>query len=280
MRFGLRIFLAVLLFSGWAQARVPLGKSLPDPPKPGLEVGVDRHRQTLWVENKEYAPYTLEFTFPLLQNVSVDCKVPCRFVVPPRQRLRLLRYTQISKKQAWHWNYHYQSRIGDYRRQSKKHLYQIPFASGFEVLIAQGYQGRFSHNGNHAYALDFMAPQGTPVYAARGGTVVWTVDLFSQGGHEERFKNHANQVLILHSDGSLGLYAHFMHKGVAVRKGQKLKAGDLVGYVGKTGYASRPHLHFEVVQTGPDLKLHSFSTLFQTSSGPQILKQGQKVRRP
>lgn len=94
------------------------------------------------------------------------------------------------------------------------------------------YNGR-GHNG-----VDFRASFGTPVKAARGGTV-WEIN---QGA----VKNcqYGKWVLVKHDDGLTTLYAHL--SSIAVTKGERVSTGDLLGYSGDTGYATGPHLHLTV----------------------------------
>lgn len=87
--------------------------------------------------------------------------------------------------------------------------------------------------------VDFAAPHGTPVVAAKGGTVQrasWS----SHGG--------GNQVEIRHPDGLVSWYAHL--SSFAKRVGDMVNAGDMIGRVGSTGNSSGPHLHFAVYQGG------------------------------
>lgn len=87
--------------------------------------------------------------------------------------------------------------------------------------------------------MDFSAPVGTPIYATGNGTVMQADnDATGYGLH----------VRINHGYGYMTLYAH-MSK-TTVRPGQKVKRGDLIGYVGNTGKSVGPHLHYEVHKNG------------------------------
>ncbi len=83
--------------------------------------------------------------------------------------------------------------------------------------------------------IDLAAPQGTPIYAAKGGVV--EVAGWSRVGY-------GYYVKINHGGGVETLYGHMSR--IAVRSGQRVKQGSLIGYVGRTGFATGPHLHFEV----------------------------------
>lgn len=89
------------------------------------------------------------------------------------------------------------------------------------------------HNG-----IDYYAPRGTPVYAAGDGTVTRSAYSKSNGHHV--FLKHANSIETK--------YLHFTQR--AVKKGQKVKQGQTIGYVGSTGLATGPHLHYEFVVNG------------------------------
>jgi len=89
------------------------------------------------------------------------------------------------------------------------------------------------HNG-----IDYFAPRGTPVYAAGDGTVV-------RSGYSAANGNH---VFIKHANGIETKYLHFSK--AAVKTGQKVKQGQTIGYVGSTGLATGPHLHYEFVVNG------------------------------
>jgi murein DD-endopeptidase MepM/ murein hydrolase activator NlpD len=89
------------------------------------------------------------------------------------------------------------------------------------------------HNG-----IDYYAPQGTPVYAAGDGTVIRSAYSNANGNH----------VFIQHSNSIVTKYLHFTKR--AVREGQKVRQGQTIGYVGSTGLASGPHLHYEFVVNG------------------------------
>ena len=78
-------------------------------------------------------------------------------------------------------------------------------------------------------------PEGTPVLAAREGTVVDVEDGYREGGGEERYKGQENYVIVLHPDGTVGSYLHLRQHGVRVRPGQSVKTGDLLGESGSTG---------------------------------------------
>ncbi|MEU8016268.1 M23 family metallopeptidase [Micromonospora parva] len=85
--------------------------------------------------------------------------------------------------------------------------------------------------------IDLALPSGTPIRAAAAGTVTQAGDA-SDG--------YGNSVFVDHGNGYLTHYAH--QSRIAVTVGQKVKAGQVIGYEGATGDATGPHLHFEVHQ--------------------------------
>jgi murein DD-endopeptidase MepM/ murein hydrolase activator NlpD len=135
--------------------------------------------------------------------------------------------------------------------------YVLPLRQGTS-RVDQGYGGAFSHTDpQNLYAVDFAADIGTPVLAARGGTVMQVESDFDKAGlNLEKFGGRANFVRILHDDGTMGLYAHLQEAGVLVRVGQHVQAGQQIGLSGNTGFTTGPHLHF-AVQVNRGMRLES-----------------------
>lgn len=86
--------------------------------------------------------------------------------------------------------------------------------------------------------IDIAAYAGDSVYAADGGTV--SVATYSS--------SYGNYVMINHGGGNTTLYAHM--SSLAVSAGQTVSKGDVIGYVGSTGWSTGPHLHFEITSGG------------------------------
>lgn len=130
-------------------------------------------------------------------------------------------------------------------------LYRLPFEDGNGFEITQAYGGRLtSHDGPVGqYAVDFAMPAGSPVRAARAGIVVDVTLRYTEGGFDRKFVDKANGVAILHGDGTVAQYSHLSSGPAVVTPGERVSAGDLLGYSGSTGYSSSPHLHFGVTQT-------------------------------
>ncbi len=106
-------------------------------------------------------------------------------------------------------------------------------ASGYGMRIDPIYHTPKFHAG-----MDFTAPIGTKIFATGNGTVI--LSGWKQG--------YGNCVMIDHGFSYQTLYGH-MHK-TNVRAGQKVKRGDVIGFVGNTGKSTGPHLHYEVHYKG------------------------------
>ncbi|MGC6431646.1 MAG: M23 family metallopeptidase [Jejuia sp.] len=108
--------------------------------------------------------------------------------------------------------------------------------------MASGYGMRsdpFTKAKKMHWGMDFTAPRGTPVYASGDGKVV-RADSGSSG--------YGKHIRIDHGFGYVSLYAHLYKYNV--RKNQKVKRGDLIGFVGSTGRSQAPHLHYEIFKDG------------------------------
>ena len=150
-------------------------------------------------------------------------------------------------------------------------LYRLPFAPGSRVQVSQGYNGASTHQGMSRYAVDFPVPVGTPVYAARSGTVVACEGRHDKGGYTKSYGQYANYIVIEHSDGTLANYYHLKKDGVAVSVGEQVKAGTLIGYSGSTGYSSGPHLHFSVSKVDPVGKKRPLTLPVRFKNGTHIV---------
>ncbi|HVM86546.1 MAG TPA: M23 family metallopeptidase [Puia sp.] len=115
---------------------------------------------------------------------------------------------------------------------SNKDLSRI--ASGFGYRIDPVYKTTKFHAG-----LDFAAPQGTPIYATANGTVE------TAGNTGNGYGNH---VVINNGYGYETLFGHMFR--IKVRPGQKVKRGEIIGWVGSTGKSTGPHCHYEVHRNG------------------------------
>jgi murein DD-endopeptidase MepM/ murein hydrolase activator NlpD len=103
-------------------------------------------------------------------------------------------------------------------------------ASGFGLRIHPYYKISKFH-----YGMDFTAPQGTEVYVTADGVV--------ESAIQEK-RGYGNHLIIDHGFGYITVYAHLDRFNV--RRGQKVKRGDVIGFVGNTGLSLAPHLHYEV----------------------------------
>ncbi len=150
-----------------------------------------------------------------------------RKVIPNAEDLRRIRAETVRKREAKAFH--------------SKELARVDFLRPVQGAVSSPFGLRRFFNG-HPRAphrgLDIAAPEGTPVRAAADGMVVETGDFFFSG----------NLVFLEHGQGLKTLYGHMSR--IAVKPGENVKKGQVIGYVGHTGRATGPHLHFGVWMQG------------------------------
>lgn len=135
-------------------------------------------------------------------------------------------------------------------------------ASGYGMRMHPIYKRRKMHTG-----MDFSAEQGTEIYATGDGVVAEV---------ENSRRGYGNHVVLSHGYGYKTLYAHMTQ--YIVRRGEKVKRGQVIGYVGNTGTSVAPHLHYEVIKNGEkvnpvnfyfnDLTPEEYEKMIEFSSTP------------
>ena len=116
---------------------------------------------------------------------------------------------------------------------------QWPLPVAGTITSPQGYRtDPITGETSYHSGTDIAVPEGTPILAAADGTVTIANALDSWGG------SYGYYVKIDHGGGLTTLYAHC--SSICVTTGQQVKAGEVIAYVGQTGRATGPHLHFEV----------------------------------
>ncbi|MEM7041017.1 MAG: peptidoglycan DD-metalloendopeptidase family protein, partial [Bacteroidota bacterium] len=117
----------------------------------------------------------------------------------------------------------------------------VPFAKGTDYGVSSGFGMRKNPlNGKHKHhtGIDFKAAPGTPIIAPADGTVL-------EPNRSEAWGIH----IVLHHDAAYTTaYAHLQKSDV--KAGDKVRKGEVIGYVGNTGRSTGPHLHYEVLKDG------------------------------
>ena len=134
--------------------------------------------------------------------------------------------------------------------------------------MASGYGWRtdpFTKTRRKHKGMDFSAPTGTPIYATSDGKVIRV---------DGRAPGYGKHIRIDHGFGYVTLYAHLSQYNV--RRGQEVKRGDVIGFVGNTGRSVAPHLHYEIRKDGVavnpinfyygDLNTEEFNALLEAAN--------------
>lgn len=134
--------------------------------------------------------------------------------------------------------------------------------------MASGYGWRtdpFTKTRRKHKGMDFSAPTGTPIYATSDGKVIRV---------DGRAPGYGKHIRIDHGFGYVTLYAHLSKYNV--RRGQEVKRGDVIGFVGNTGRSVAPHLHYEIRKDGvavnpinfyyEDLNTEEFNALLEAAN--------------
>lgn len=149
--------------------------------------------------------------------------------------------------------------------------YIVPFQVGTERWLSQSNCDGF-HNELDWFAYDFDMPIGTPILAARGGTVTWIQEQYEDGDHDFY---HSNTVQVTHEDGSFAQYLHLTRDGALVEVGDDVSQGQVIGMSGYTGMTGpREHLHFVVFEFLNANGRKSLPVTFRNVSDPQPLVAG------
>jgi len=227
-----------------------------------------------FAKNKDIIPYTIVLKFPKLHGFESDKDLPYKAVIQPDQEepTLLLTLKPLKAKRRPGFSYSYQYRLGDLlkAKHDDTYLYIIPYAHASKHQMTQGYNGGFTHIGSLGYAVDLTMPIGTEIYSARGGIIIGVKEDSNIGGIDASYEKHGNYIRIYHEDGTTASYAHLKQNGAIVEKGDKVVAGQLIGYSGNTGRTSGPHLHFDVRITDSNLESTTIPVSFRGLDGKPI----------
>ncbi len=243
---------------------------------PHREGGITR----LFVENVQHADVTVSIEM-LLTNLISDVALPDTITLTGQQKRAWFTMTPIDATRGWSWTYTYFSTFGSTTAKHDDHVYSLPYGPGRSYRVSQGNNGHYSHFGADQFATDWRMPLGTPVHAARGGTVVGIKTDSDKGGDDPKYDWDANYVLIKHSDGTLGQYVHLMKGDSFLKVGDRVEEGDLIGLSGNTGHSTGPHLHFAVFKARDGKQRETLPIRFKTAdSNAVVLEEGKAYKRP
>lgn len=210
-----------------------------------------------WADNQLAGTVEVRLAFTRARNARGEPALPARATVPPYDSALVARIASTDPARAADFELALEAVPGKPGAAPREVEYAYPLALP-AVRVEQGWGGRYSHDDDqNRRAVDFAAPIGTAVLAARDGTVMQVENDFVRAGLDrEQLGGRANFVRIVHDDGTMAVYAHLREGGVMVRVGQRVRTGQLVGYSGNTGFTSGPHLHF-AVQANRGMRLES-----------------------
>lgn len=204
----------------------------------------DKGTYDFFAKNLNYCPYQLQVSFPQWRNMDATVQLPLDTIVNARMReMYLFTATPLDGEQ-FEFKYECSYWMGDPGKvfSQPDYPYILPYRTGLEFKVTQGYNGEYSHKNTHA--IDFGMAEGTAVCAAREGVVIKVKEDSNKGGAHKSFADDCNFITIYHEDGTLAEYVHLKLNGSIVSVGDKVQAGQVIGYSGNTGWSTNAHLHF------------------------------------
>jgi len=235
--------------------------------------------QTETFVNAAGGAVSVEIAFETVENVQSQPPLPARIVLPALSETPALRITPIVPHASFRYQLRYTYMPGDFRAQhSADAHYRLPFPESERFPISQAFGGEVSHiDKQNYYAVDIVMPEGTPVLAARDG-VVMTVDndFYGAGQDLSKYGDRANNIRVVHGDGTMAVYAHLQLESARVAVGDHVHAGQQLALSGNTGYTRGPHLHF-VVQQNVEMDLIAVPFKFSGGNGEFVPEKGMIV---
>jgi murein DD-endopeptidase MepM/ murein hydrolase activator NlpD len=207
----------------------------------------DDRRFSLW--NGYGGPIEVLMDFGEAVNIVSEPPLPGVRVIPPQQHSLILQVQPIDDRRAWSYRLSYRYVHGDpSARHDPDAVYLLPFDERLSLRVDQAFGGKYSHSEEHSrHAVDLSMDEGTPVRAARAGVVMSVESDFHGAGTDiARYGDRANHIRVVHSDGTMAVYAHLELESVIVGIGDRVRAGEVIARSGNTGFSTGPHLHFVI----------------------------------
>ncbi len=193
-------------------------------------------------------------------------------LLAPRSETQLLTVGKAVTNAEMSFEYEFRFLPGDPEAEHRPaRPYRLPYALASAVRVSQAYPDATTHtDASSNYAIDFVMPIGTNVFAAREGTVIEVASDFYENGTNLRVDGpRANLVRVLHDDGTMSVYGHLNWNSIRVKPGQHVERGEYIADSGNTGFSTGPHLHF-AVQRNHDGKIESLPVEFAGVGGGAI----------
>jgi murein DD-endopeptidase MepM/ murein hydrolase activator NlpD len=234
---------------------------------------------SLIAQNTFYAPVQIGFKLTNVDNVATNATVDGLATLPARGETELTFVAKRNPAQPMSFEAEFQFLPGDPGAEhAPDQPYRLPYALATSFPVSQAFPDQTTHGDpSSLHAIDFAMPIGTPVYAARGGTVIEVASDFFESGLDRQLDGpRANVVRVLHDDGTMSLYAHLSWNSIRVVPGERIARGQYLADSGNTGFSSGPHLHF-VVQRNRGGAIVSVPVDFVGSTGsPVTLRRGER----
>jgi len=235
----------------------------------------NKHHPSYEFFNHYHGPAELEVRLKIAQNIFSDPPLPTRIVLPGQTEKRVVTFSADNPGRGFKYQMAYTLIPGRPLQRLPDNIdFYPPFPKGLDYPISQGFDDDSTHtDAANQYAIDIVMPVGTPILAARGGIIMDLEDDFHGGKQTERYLLRANRIRILHSDGSMAVYAHLQANSARVYAGARVPAGAWIANSGNTGFSSGPHLHF-VVQINAGMALESLPFRFRQPGGTAMTPEG------
>lgn len=239
-----------ILLAGAATAAAAAGADTD--PAVRMHVEGDAGSYLIWAENPLAGPVEVRLRSDQA-DVLAQPELPARATVPAGASVLVAR---VHPGRGAGLGLRMETVPGSANARPRDFEYLFPLRS-VAPRVGQAWGGGYSHaDAENRYAVDFAAPPGTAVVAARDG-VVMQVEAAGDTPPTGADARHgrANLVRVLHEDGSMAVYAH-LQPGPLVRPGERVRRGQPLALSGDSGFSTGPHLHF-ALQVNRGMRLES-----------------------
>jgi murein DD-endopeptidase MepM/ murein hydrolase activator NlpD len=202
----------------------------------------------LVAQNTFFAPVQLAFRLSQMENVAAGTPEDGLIVLPARSQVPLITVAKAVVSEELRFNTEFQYLPGEPGAEHHPpEPYRFPYALSTEAWVSQAFPDTITHGDPASqYAIDFVMPVGTHVFAAREGVVIEVASNFYENGTDMKDAPKANILRVLHDDGTMSLYGHLSWNSIRVVPGQHVARGEYLANSGNTGFSTGPHLHFVV----------------------------------